>query len=97
MITGKQRKYLKKLAHDLSPSVFLGKAGLTENTRQEMEIAFEHRELVKVKLQEGFVGDAKEVANFLAEELDAEFIQAMGRKFTLYRESKENKEIVLPR
>lgn len=97
MITGKQRKYLKKLAHDLSPSVFLGKAGLTENIRKEMEIAFEHRELVKVKLQEGFVGDAKEVANFLAEELDAEFIQAMGRKFTLYRESKENKEIVLPR
>ena len=49
MITGKQRRYLKKLAHDLKPSVFLGKAGLTANIRKEMEIAFEYRELVKVK------------------------------------------------
>ncbi|MGI6257607.1 MAG: ribosome assembly RNA-binding protein YhbY [Anaerovoracaceae bacterium] len=96
MITGKQRRYLKKLAHDLEPSVFLGKAGLTENIRKEMEIAFEHRELVKVKLQEGYDGTAKDVANLLAQELEAEFVQAMGRKFVLYRESKENKEITLP-
>lgn len=97
MITSKQRRYLKKLAHDLEPSVHLGKAGLTENIRKEMEIALEHRELVKVKLQEGYDGKAKDVANFLSEELGAEFVQAIGRKFVLYRESKDNKEIVLPR
>lgn len=39
MITSKQRRYLKKLAHDLDPSVHLGKSGLTENIRKEMEIA----------------------------------------------------------
>lgn len=97
MITGKQRRYLKKMAHDLEPSVFLGKAGLTENIRKEMEIAFEHRELVKVKLQEGYNGNAKDVANFLAQEMEAEFVQAIGRKFVLYRESKENKGILLPK
>ena len=53
MITGKQRSFLKKLAHDLEPTVFLGKSGLTENIRKEMETGFESRELVKVKLQEG--------------------------------------------
>ena len=31
MITGKQRSYLKKLAHDLDPIVFIGKNDLTEN------------------------------------------------------------------
>ena len=95
MITGKQRRYLKKLAHDLKPSVFLGKAGLTANIRKEMEIAFEYRELVKVKLQQGYDGKAKDMANLLAQELGAEFIHAMGRKLVLYRESKENKEIIL--
>ena len=40
---------------------------------------------------------AKDVANEMADKLGAEFVQAIGHKFTLYRESKENKQIVLPR
>lgn len=96
MITGKQRSYLKKLGQQLDPMVFIGKAGLTENIKKELENNFEARELVKVKLQEGADLDAKAVANELAEELGAEFVQAIGRKFVLYRESKENKQIELP-
>lgn len=97
MITGKQRSYLKKLGQELSPMVFIGKAGLTENIKKELENNFEARELVKVKLQEGADLDAKTVANELAAELDAEFVQAIGKKFVLYRESKENKQIELPK
>lgn len=97
MITSKQRSYLKKLAHELDPTVYIGKTGLTENIKKEMETGFESRELVKVKLQEGCILDPKEVANELADELDAEFVQAIGRKFTLYRQSKDNKKIELPR
>lgn len=95
MLTGKQRSYLKKLAHDLEPTVYIGKSGLTENIKKELEIGFESRELVKVKIQEGCELKAKELANELAEELGAEFVQAIGRKFTLYRESKDNKKIEL--
>lgn len=97
MLTGKQRSYLKKLAHSLEPTVFLGKAGLTENIKKELETGFESREIVKVKIQEGCDLKAKEVANELAEELNAEFVQAIGRKFTLYRESKDNKTIEIPK
>ena len=97
MITGKQRSYLKKLAHSIEPTVFLGKSGLTENIKKELETGFECRELVKVKIQEGCPLDPKETANELADELGAEFVQAIGRKFTLYRESKDNKQIELPR
>ena len=97
MLSGKQRSYLKKLAHSFEPTVFIGKSGLTENIKKELEIGFESRELVKVKLQEGFELSAKETANLLAEELSAEFVQAIGKKFTLYRQSKENKTIEIPR
>ena len=93
MLTGKQRSYLKKLAHELDPTVYVGKAGLTENIKKEMVTGFESRELVKVKLQEGCILDPKELAN----QLGAEFVQAIGRKFVLYRQSKENKQIILPR
>ena len=50
-----------------------------------------------MKLQEGFDVKPKDVANSLLEPLKAEFVQAIGRKFTLYRASKENKQIILPR
>lgn len=97
MITSKQRSFLKGLAHDIEPTVYIGKAGLTENVIKEIDICLEARELVKVKLQEGFDMKPKDVANSLLEPLKAEFVQAIGRKFTLYRASKENKQIILPR
>ena len=97
MITSKQRSFLKALAHDLDPIVYIGKAGVTENVVKEIDTCLEARELVKVKLQEGCSLAPKDVANDLLEPLGAEFVQAIGRKFTLYRESKENKQIVLPK
>lgn len=97
MLSGKQRSYLKKMVHELDPTVYIGKSGLTENIKKEMLTGFEARELVKVKIQEGCTLEPKEVANQLADELDAEFVQAIGRKFVLYRESKDHKKIELPR
>ena len=97
MITGKQRSYLKKLARDLDPIVFIGKNDLTENIIREIDSLLELRELVKVKIQEGSLLDAKETANEVAEILGAEFVQAIGRKFVLYRRAKEEPHIVLPK
>jgi RNA-binding protein len=97
MITSKQRSFLKKLAHDLDPIVYIGKNDLTDNVLNEIDTLLELRELVKVKIQEGSLLDPKETANEIAAELKAEFVQAIGRKFTLYRKSKENPQIVLPR
>lgn len=97
MITSKQRSYLRSLAHSLDPVVYIGKAGVTDNVIKELDQCLEARELVKVKIQEGAELDAKDTANQLAQELKAEFVQAIGRKFTLYRRSRENRQIELPR
>jgi RNA-binding protein len=99
MLTGKQRSYLKKLAQELDAGVFIGKAGLTDNIIKEMDNYLEANELLKVKIQEGSELDPKETANSLLETLNAEFVQAIGRKFTLYRQAKkkEDRKIILPR
>ena len=97
MITSKQRSYLRKLAHNIDPLVYIGKSDLTENIYNEMDRLLESRELVKVKIQESSMLEPKETANVMAEALGAEFVQAIGRKFTLYRRSKEDPQIVLPR
>ena len=99
MLTGKQRSYLKGLAQAIDAAVFIGKAGLTENIIKEMDNYLEANELMKVKIQEGCELDPKETANSLMEPLHAEFVQAIGRKFTLYRPArkKEDRKIILPK
>ena len=97
MISSKQRSFLRGLAQTTDATVFIGKQGLTDNVINEIEVGLNTRELVKVKIQEGCLLDPKETANDMAEKLGAEFVQAIGRKFVLYRESKDNKQIELPR
>ncbi len=99
MITSKQRSYLRSLAHHEDPIVYIGKDGVTENVIKEIDICLENRELIKVKLQESCDLDPKAVANEMAEILGAEFVQAIGRKFCLYRQAKdkEKRKIELPR
>ena len=99
MLTGKQRSYLRKLAQDEEPLVFIGKNDLTETVIHEMDNLLTARELVKAKIQDTSTLDAKATANELAAQLGAEYVQAIGRRFVLYRPApeKENRKIVLPR
>lgn len=97
MLTGKQRSYLKGLAHNLDPLFQLGKSGLTENFIRQVEEALETKELIKIKILQNCDLDPTETANEIAEELNAEFVQSIGSKFVVYKESKKNKKIELPR
>ena len=85
MITGKQRSELKRLAQELKPTVMIGKDELTPSVIAAIDDYLAAHELVKVQIQEGAVPDPKETANEVAEELGAEFVQAIGRRFVLYR------------
>ncbi len=87
MLTGKQRSYLRGLANRIDPLVYMGKDGLTDNVLKEIDTCLEARELVKVKLQDGCMLEPKATANEVAEKLGAEFVQAIGHKFTVYRRS----------
>lgn len=97
MLTGKQRSYLKGIANNLDPIFQLGKNGLTENFVKQIDDALEAREIVKVNVLKNCMLDPTDVASELADELNAEFVQSIGRKFTIYRESVENKKIELPK
>lgn len=96
MITGKQRSYLRGLANNIEPIVNIGKGGMTPNVLSQISEALEARELVKVKLLDTSFLDVKETANEICSTLDAEYVQSIGSKFVVYKESKENKKIQLP-
>ncbi len=96
MLTGKQRSFLKGIANNLDPIFQVGKNGITENFIKQIDDALEKREIVKVKVLNNSLLDATEVASEVAEKTNAEFVQSIGNKFVLYRESKKNKKIILP-
>lgn len=96
MISGKQRSYLKSLANRLEPIFQVGKNGVTENFIKQLDEALEAREIIKINVLNNSLLEAKDVAFEVTEKLEAEFVQSIGNKFVIYRESKENKKIELP-
>ena len=85
MITGKQRSELKRLAQEIRPTVMIGKEDITPSVIAAIDDYLSAHELVKVQIQAGSMMEPKEAANEIAEELGAEFVQAIGRRFVLYR------------
>ena len=98
MLTGKQRSYLRGLANGLSPSVYIGKAGITDTVVKTVDEYLHAHELMKGSVQEGCGIDAKTACNEIAFRLNAQFVQAIGRKFVLYRKAvdEDKRKIVLP-
>ena len=97
MITSKQRSYLRGLGNSLDPIVHIGKEGITPNVLQQIRDILEARELIKVKLLDTNLLDCKETANQICEKVLAEYVQSIGNKFIIYKESRENKQIELPK
>ncbi|MEW9123748.1 MAG: ribosome assembly RNA-binding protein YhbY [Thermotaleaceae bacterium] len=97
MLTGKQRSYLKGLANTITPITQIGKGGISESFIEQLDSALEARELVKVHVLENSLLDTKDAANQAARLTHAEFVQAIGSKFVLYRKAKENPKIEIPK
>ena len=97
MLTGKQRSYLKGLANKLDPLFQIGKGGINENFVKQIDEALETREIIKISILQNSLTEPDEAINYLMEETGAEFVQSIGSKIVIYRESKDNKKIQLPR
>ena len=75
------------MAQVIKPTVMIGKEEVTPAVIAAIDDYLAAHELVKVQIQDGAVLDPKETANAVAKELGADFVQAIGRKFVLYRQA----------
>lgn len=95
MLTGKQKRHLRGLGHNLKPVLLIGKNELEEGVVKEADVALACHELIKVKVLENCLLDRREAAADLAEATGAEVAQVLGKTFLLYRPA-EKPVIVLP-
>ena len=96
MLTSKQRSYLRSLANGIEPIFQVGKGGVGENMIKQFNDALEARELVKASVLKNSLTDTRQICEEVASLAGAEIVQVIGNKFVLYKESKDDKVIVLP-
>ncbi len=97
MLTGKQRRHLRGLGHELKPIVQVGKDGIDDGLVAAVEQALDDHELVKIKVAEAANLDRHDAADALADRTHSEVAQVLGNTVLLYRARPDEPDIVLPR
>ena len=95
--TSKQRAYLMSLASTLTPIFQIGTSSLTPELTNAIAEAFNTRELIKISVLKNCFDDPREIAQMVAERTHSCVVQVIGKKIVLYKESKDNKKIELPK
>jgi len=95
MLTGKQRRYLRSLGHELRPVVQVGKGGLDEGLIKAVDQALTDHELIKLKIGESDV-DRHDAATEIATRTKSEVAQVLGYTVLLFRAHPDDPKITLP-
>lgn len=80
----------------MDPILQVGKGGITETVVNQTNEVLEARELIKCRVLQNCLEEPKTLADKLAEQVQADLVQVIGRNFLLFRPSKNKPVIVLP-
>ena len=89
-MTSAERAKLRSLAMNIEPTTHIGKNGIGDALLKQLDEQLETRELIKVAVLRNADFSAKEVAEELALSSNAQVVQVLGSKITLYRVSKKD-------
>ena len=95
MITTKQRAQLRGLANSIDTILQIGKGGISDTLIKQVDDALTARELIKMRVLENAPIFSREAAVELAEKLNADVVQVVGTKFSLYRKNQKEPKIFL--
>ena len=96
MLTSKQIKQLRTLAHPLNFILQTGGKGLTEAIQKEIAIALKAHELIKVKLNNERNEHDEMIAKILQYH-QCELVQYIGKTLILFKKNKKTGKITLIR
>ena len=92
MLTSKQRAALRAAANTLDPVFQVGKGEIDETLIKSTADCLAARELIKMKVREPGIYNAKGSPAILAEATGADVVQVIGSKFVLFlKKKKESK------
>ena len=95
-LSGAQRRALRALGHELKPTVWIGRQGVTDALVDATRIALNDHELIKLSVSAESPLDRKEAPVELARRTGGHVAQVIGRTALLYRRHPEKPTIFLP-
>lgn len=96
-LSGKQRRFLRALAHDLRPVVQIGVGGVSPGVLAEIGRALETHELIKVRVSKECPLGPDEAREPIESATKSQVAQVIGRMLVVYRRRKKDPKIVLPK
>lgn len=97
LLTKNQIKFLRARCHDLNPIILMGQKGLTDEVLNELDIALDYHELVKIKLGVDDREARKQLIAEICEKTQSQEIQSIGKTLSVYRMNMEKPVIELPK
>jgi len=95
-LTERQKKHLRRLGHDLHPIVLVGQRGMNPGVVEELKLALEHHELVKLRVRAGSREDRDAILGELASQSVSEFVFRVGNVGLFYKKNKTLQKILIP-
>ena len=95
-LTNPQKRHLKALAHHRKPVVIVGTNGITPAVTREILLAFNHHELIKIRVNAEDRETRDAMIAVICMDTDATLIQRIGHIATLFRRNHERPRIELP-
>lgn len=96
VLTGRQRTFLRGLAHELNPVMQLGKDSTKPALLAELDRTLDAHELIKVRVLRECPDDLDTLESVIENQLKANVAGKLGRILVLYRRNPEKTRIILP-
>jgi RNA-binding protein len=85
MLTSKEKRRLRQVAHHLQPIVTIAERGITDGLLEETRRALNDHEVIKAKVNVADRTSRKEIAETLSTQCGSEIVQVIGKVWVLYR------------
>jgi RNA-binding protein len=90
-LTAGKKRFVKRTLSEERPTILVGKGGVSEQVVKEVLKQLEKRGMVKVKFLSTALkeGEAKQVANKIAERAEASLVEVRGHTIMLFKRRKK--------
>ena len=95
-LSGREKKYLKSLANTLPAIIQIGKGGISEHLLKQIENTLVAREILKINILNNCETDTNEIVLELCSALNADLVQIIGHKITIYKKNIQKQIIIFP-
>ena len=85
MLTSKEKRRLRQVAHHLQPVVTVAEQGVTDGLLDETRRALNDHEIIKAKVNVADRDARRELGEVLATQSGSEIVQVIGKVWVLYR------------